>query len=307
MIGRSFLRRIRRIPALVAESRFQNGALRRFEGDIAPQLFILGLPRSGTTLVYQYIMHRFHVAYFTNGVGIHAYDPSRETHRQLRRNAPYASDFKSTFGRSDGAMAPREAGNFWLRFFDIDAYQTFEDIAPDHVETLRRTMATVQVIFDGAPFVNKNVKHMLRIDALKRIFPQAHFLVVNRNMTDVALSVLRGRKDMLGDYGSWFSVKPPDYHDLALLDPVHQVCGQLFSLQDRLDQDLQRVDPACVHQLDYAEFCADPDSLLECALAVFKGVEEKNPPVADFETRAGVPENEMETRLVALIKERLGQ
>ena len=33
------------------------------------QLFILGPPRTGTTLIYQYIAHRLNVAYFTNGVG----------------------------------------------------------------------------------------------------------------------------------------------------------------------------------------------------------------------------------------------
>ncbi len=32
----------------------------------APRLFILGLPRSGTTLVSQYIVHRLKVAYLTN-------------------------------------------------------------------------------------------------------------------------------------------------------------------------------------------------------------------------------------------------
>jgi hypothetical protein len=34
----------------------------------APRLFILGLPRWGTTLVYQYIVHRLKVALLTNGV-----------------------------------------------------------------------------------------------------------------------------------------------------------------------------------------------------------------------------------------------
>src|SRR5262249_22455123 len=40
-----------------------------------PVVFVLGLPRSGTTLVSQYLAHRFEVAYWTNGVGRHPRAP----------------------------------------------------------------------------------------------------------------------------------------------------------------------------------------------------------------------------------------
>jgi hypothetical protein len=304
MTIRGVLRRIRRVYYEARERSFQTDMLRRYRGDFGPQLFILGLPRSGTTLVYQYIVHRLHVSYFTNGVGTHPYDPVRETCRQLRHNAPYRSDFASEFGRSSGAMAPREAGNFWLRFFDIDAYETRRDVSRRDAETLRVTVRALQTLFGGAVFVNKNVKHMLRIDALAAIFDDAHFLVVDRDMVDVALSVLRAREKTLGSSEAWFSARPPNYDELARLDPVGQVCGQVFALDRRMRDDLDRVDADRVHNVSYDAFCDRPDTVVDSCASLVGGVDEKNPAVERFELRRSRPETEMEEALVAAVRTR---
>ncbi|MDH3521638.1 MAG: sulfotransferase, partial [Myxococcales bacterium] len=207
-----------------------------------PQLFILGLPRTGTTLIYQYIVHRCAVAYFTNSVGRRFHDPCRATWRDISAHPPYRSDFTSRYGRSEGVMAPREAGNFWLRFFDIDAYQRFADVAPRKVEALRRAVRCVQALFGGAPFVSKNVKHLLRIDALARIFRDGHFLVVERDRSDVGLSILRARREVGGSSEAWFSARPPEYDSLRGCDPVEQVCAQIVGLERRLAADLAALD-----------------------------------------------------------------
>ena len=305
MIGGGILRRLRNLPAALAEEQFERDVLKRFRGEFAPQVFILGLPRSGTTLVYQYIVHRYHVSYFTNGVGQRPYDPCRTTYRQMRANPPYASDFESAYGRSQGEMAPREAGNFWLRFFDIDAYESADDLRAHRAAALARSIHTMQALSGGAPFVNKNVKHMLRIDALASVFPDARFLVVERDMVDVALSVMRSRVKTLGDRGAWFSVKPPEYDEIRLLAPEEQVCAQVFALEARLNDDLRRVKADRVHTIAYEDFCAHPDSVFDSMADIFENVDEKNAPVAHFALRHSLPEDEVEEKLVAYVRNRL--
>jgi len=292
---------IRSLPDRRAERAACRRASGAYTGSFAPPLFILGLPRSGTTLVYQYIVHRLHVAYFTNGVGAHPFAPSATTMKQLRENDPYRSDFESSYGRSSGEMAPREAGSFWLRFFDIDAYETRADIDDAAAAELERTIRCVQALFDGAPFVNKNVKHLLHVDALAAIFPDAHFLVVERNREDVAVSVLRGRVNTLGSADAWFSARPENYDELVKLDPVGQIVGQLDALDGRIESDVSRLDASRVHRVVYEAFCDDPDSVIRACAPVFDGVAEKNPAHPRFDIRRRPAANEMEARLLEAV------
>ncbi len=73
------------------------------------------------------------------------------------------------------------------------------DIPAEAADELRRTVACVQRIHGGRPFVNKNVRHMQRIGALDAIFEGALFLVVSRPPADVALSLLRARYQVQDD------------------------------------------------------------------------------------------------------------
>ena len=61
----------------------------------APQLFITGLPKSGTTLIYQYIAHRLNVSYFTHAVGNFPHAPCLCTLMQHKIHGQYQSNFKN--------------------------------------------------------------------------------------------------------------------------------------------------------------------------------------------------------------------
>lgn len=300
------IRRLLKAPFWAAEEAVARlvPAVRGKPAQPLTQLFILGLPRSGTTLVYQYIVHRFHVAYFTNGVGALPEAPCAATLWQKAWNSPYRSDFKSFYGKVSGAMGPREAGAFWGRFFDLNAYQRFEDIPAGQVRRLRRSIEAVQAVFQHAPFVNKNVKHLLRIDALAKIFPRSRFLAVDRDLADVGLSILRGRKELYGDENAWFSVRTVNFEALQERDAVDQVAEQVIELSLAMNEDLDRLEPARVRRLSYTEFCADPESVFSQAPEIFSGLKEKNGrAVGGFEKRRSEPKNEREARLVERLKE----
>jgi len=228
-----------------------------------PCLFVLGLPRSGTTLVYQYLVDRLPVAYFTQGVGRFPEQAAAITWLEYRVHGRYRSDFHSRYGKIEGAAAPREAGAFFARFFGYDDRKRLEDLGPGEQDALRRTVAAVQRAFGGAPFVNKNVKHLLRIDALAGLFPSAHFLVVERERRDVALSLLRARQALLADPRDWWSVRPCDHERLAALPPAERVVAQLESLATGLETDLAELAPGRVTHIEYERFCAQPGALLE--------------------------------------------
>lgn len=268
----------------------------------SPQLFILGLPRSGATLIYQYIVHRLHVAYFTNGAGNKHYIPIITILLQKIFRKHYVSDFKSNYGRVAGPMAPREAGRIWNRFFEPDRFQTYEDISESKRRNLYKLILCIQKIFGDVPFVNKNVRNSLHIDALSKIFPNSFFLVVERNIEDVALSILRARKLTHGDYNIWFSVKPRNYEQIRNLSIPEQIYHQIKDITACINESTEKLADERVRKIKYEDFCKNPEIVINLYQDIFKNVKEKNPPVSHFLSKKQHPNTNLEKELINTIK-----
>ena len=269
------------------------------------QLFILGLPRSGTTLIYQYIIYRLQAAYFTNSIRYSFLWPCLGTSLDVKGNISYRSDFKNHYGTVKGRMAPHEGGEFWNRFFDKESYQEYSDISDDTKNHLRKTICCMQQIFGTPLFINKNIKHLLRIDILAQVFEDSYFLVVERDLDDVALSLLRSRKKLFGTYGHWFSVRPDNFEDLVDLDPAEQVAKQVNRLSARLTSDLDKLDPSRVIKISYSDFCSHPDLVLERLPFLHDKTAYNNAPVKGFDVTRSAPENEIEKQTIQLLGKEL--
>ncbi|MCX7769944.1 MAG: sulfotransferase [Proteobacteria bacterium] len=265
------------------------------------QLFIIGLPRSGATLVYQYIVHRLHVAYFTNGAGNKPYIPCLTIFLQKTFRRPYVSDFKSNFGRVAGPMAPREAGRIWGKFFLPDKYETYENIIEKKRKELYRLVTCIQSIFGDVPFVNKNVRNSLHIDALAKIFPKSNFLVIERNLEDVALSILRARKLTHGDYNLWFSVKPRNYEEIKNLSIPEQIFHQIKDIRECINESIKKLPKDRVKVINYEDFCKEPELVINLFSNIFINVKEKNPPVSHFLSKKQHPNTTLEKELIKTI------
>lgn len=263
-----------------------------------PLLFILGLPRTGTTLVYQYVVHRLQVAYFTNGVGRYYLAPCIATWLQTALNSEYESDFASEYGSVSGPLAPHEAGRFWGRFFGFEDYVSSEHVSPPSRRTLRRTIACVQRLFGNPLFVNKNVKHILRIPALDAIFSNAFFLRVERDHEDVALSLLRARYANLENPSDWWSARPPNHQDLQNLPRDEQIARQVEALDRKLETDLSKIHPDQVLRIDYQAFCNDPDALIRTIRSRIQPTEFRNAKRERFPPSTNSARTQEEKRLV---------
>ncbi len=274
--------------------------LKEYESS-AKQLFILGLPRSGTTLIYQYIAHRLNVAYFTNGVGNFPHAPSICTFVEHNLYSQYISDFRSSYGKVVGHVAPREAGSFWLRFFDIDNYARYSELSGKDRHSIRNTIAFVSNVFGDAPFVNKNVKHLLRIDALGHLFPESIFLVVERALVDVAISVLRGRYKNLKDPNHWWSVKPPDYEVIKALPIIEQIANQCVSLKTKMEKDFSEISPDRVIRIPYSDFCSSPERIVTKLGTVLDTGRTDNPIENHFTFQQNRAQSEEDSVLIDLV------
>ena len=236
-----------------------------------PPIFVVGPPRSGTTLFYQLMIHRFHLAYFPNVANRYRESPVTATRFALKFCKPHTSDFTSSYGLVDGGMAPHEAGSVWNRWYPTEGEHGYNytgagyfDRGTKHI--IYQTVAGMEELFD-APFINKNVKNSVRIRSIAEMFPEALFIQMRRNVFDVANSILESRKEIRHDVKDWWSVMPKEIERLKNLNCLEQVCGQVFYVEKNIKEDIAVVDREKAHVLHYEELCDHPKKELDKVLA----------------------------------------
>ncbi len=227
-----------------------------------PSIFIVGTPRSGTTLLYQLMVHHFHLAYFPGIANKFYTSPVFAAKWGLRHCKPYVSDFTSNYGLIEDPMAPHEAGAIWNRWYPterVDGYNYtpagYFDEKTEHI--IYQTIAGIEKSFD-APFINKNVKHSVRIESLVKIFPKALFIQIKRNLFDIANSLLIARKQITNDVNAWLSVMPKQVDSLRGKDYLEQICGQVFYVEQNIEEDIALVGRERLYVTHYETLCEDP-------------------------------------------------
>ena len=252
-----------------------------------PPLFILGAPRSGTTLAYQVITQQFQISYFTAPLG-YAYGLANWVTRLLRshigRPVPV---FESHYGQVKGILAPSEHAGYWFQWFPRDG-PLGHYVDPTHIQLadytgLQRSLASLTAIA-GKPWVFKNLYLGMVCGVLAQILPEARFIFVHRDPLLICQSVLLGRLRQ-PDKAAWWSVKPPNYWEWLSLPLWQQVTRQVFHTQWLIEKDLATYAANRTLFIDYNELCLTPSSMLTrlgswLSIAGYKAYEDvRIPPV----------------------------
>ncbi len=114
------------------------------------------------------------------------------------------------------------------------------------------------------PWIFKNLMAGMNIPHLKRLFPNAKFIFNRRNTFDNADSMLKVRVSLYGDQYSWWSVKPSNYNEIIKIkDPYQQVIAQVESINQQIEQDLEKLDGSDFYCISYEELCQSPHQVLD--------------------------------------------
>lgn len=229
-----------------------------------PPLFVIGLPRVGSTLFTHALIRRFSLSYISNAAALfpRAIGVTSVVLGRLQRVRPHA-DFRNAYGVIPGRHAPAQGRELWGRWFPMDqSWVAASALSPEAYAEMRATIAVIESAF-AMPFANKAQGHAVRIDALCEAFPTAVFVRVVRDRLEVAQSILKSRREYFRDENRWFSAKPSNYRELSDLDPYDQIAGQILGIERDMHDSFTRVGTQRVFDVNYRDFCHDPTRCLD--------------------------------------------
>ena len=228
-----------------------------------PCIFIIGAPRSGSTLLYQCITEYFDAAYIQN------------IHRTFYTNPAFAqrwivpflkkpkTRFQSQHGQTQGLTAPSECAVYWYRFFRrkpqyIPAAQTDQDGVKRLAFSLNRLCSQLK----GKPLFVKNMNHALRLPSLLNAVPNALFIVTHRNERDTAISILNARKSIHGDYAAWWSMEPDTINEISSLPTDQQTVRQVKDIYNLIDQTRNDIGNSHFLDISHDDLTKNPQNVM---------------------------------------------
>lgn len=225
-----------------------------------PLVFILGPPRSGSTLVSQILAATGCFAATTNFVARFWQAPAFGMQLERAFDIGGEPSFRSDRGRTVGAAEPHEFGYYWSRWFDVG--QDTHSLTPDQLETinvgaLRKSIAAMEAVAGRPLMFKNNTWFSLQASWLAQNFPTARFVDCSRDPFFVAQSIYAQRTKQ-GDLEKWWSMRPPSYAKLKHLPVMEQIVEQVVEIQEGISRELEKISPDRVIVARYNEVCLSP-------------------------------------------------
>jgi hypothetical protein len=232
---------------------------------LLPIIYVVGAPRSGTTLLSQMVCRYLPVGYINNLISRFWLRPSvgiRLSGAIFGADSRRNISFKSVHGTTQGLNDVHEFGYFWrhwLRLDDAPTHHLSDEMLalvdrPGLKQALEREILGS---FQRAVEV-KNVICGFHAAFLTQLHPLSLFVNITRDPYAAAASILKVRMERYGSYHVWWSLKPSTYpFDVPSGDAASEVAMQVIECRREIAGELAR--PG-VRSLDitYEELCADP-------------------------------------------------
>jgi len=228
--------------------------------------FIVGAPRSGTTLLYQLLASTGELTYVPNAAAGHFMAPAVGISGWRDRFAGESRELalRSEFGGTPGPHGPHEFSYFWHWWMGPASSddRTEEEWGRVDWEGIRSELAALTHV-GGRPVVLKSINFVdYAIDRFAALLGEAVFLHIRREPGFVVQSILESRRKRYGSSSEWWSVRPRGHAAWAGLDPIEQIVRQVSDIESAVSAALSNLPAERRLQLSYEELVTNPGGIL---------------------------------------------
>ena len=228
-------------------------------------VFIIGAPRTGSTILYQMITNQYDVLYINNLVCKFYKNPffgfwlSEKLFKNKAHNC-----FSSNHGDTLGLNSPSECGVLWYRWLPRNKdFVELRDFSEDSILEAKAVLSAI-INYYNKPLMINNNNLGLKLRFLSKVFPDAKYIVADREPYYVAQSLLSARKYFYGVYDQWWSIRPKNIDQIEKETPLKQVVQQHYYINQQMFSDLETlVFDENWMIVSYEEFCQKSDEKLE--------------------------------------------
>jgi len=264
-------------------------------------IFIIGAPRTGSTILYQIITNQLNVLYFNNLI-------CRIYHNtflgfwmsKLIFKGSAHNCFKSIYGNTSkcGMIAPSECGQFWYKWLPTDKhYIDNADISEEMIDQIRDEITGLINYFDR-PIVFKNLNAGQRLKLIKMCFPDAKLIFIKRNPLHTAQSILKAKRKLGIPEGTFWGIMPKNVSELKKLGAYEQIVKQIYYIEKQIVQDIQQFDSSNILIMKYTDLNYPYHEMIDSCRIFIKAEERESYHFADIEISSTIHLEEDEIKKI---------
>lgn len=267
-----------------------------------PTIYIIGPPRSGSTLFYQLLTNYYDVLYIDNlaalarnnlffGIGL----SQKKFHNQPHNN------FFSRHGNTsiDEPHAPNE-GLFWYKYLPKNEHAVDMDaLSSKKIRWIKRYHNALKNRHNK-PLVIKNLSFGMRLDLIKQIEPNARIILMTRDPADIIHSIYNTRMQLNWPEDRLWSIKPNNYREIEKLPVLEQIVMQYRGIMEEIAKKKPLFEDHFM-RITYLELCQDTTGSLERIRKSLEKIGTRSTSVPTIQFSGGVP-SLLNEKIVSLLK-----
>ncbi|MFC2096433.1 sulfotransferase [Bacteroidota bacterium] len=223
-----------------------------------PILFVVGIQRTGSTLVSQFIEKTF--SFFPIGNFNSIFKRSQffvHCWFSKARKKPNKS-YKNYYGISKGIFSIGDCYEVWDKWLGKNHYVIPNDISEEKINHFKKYFSNLHSTYNK-PILTKNNRNSLLLPVFNSTFKNAFFIVVKRDPVAVIKSTLKASKDFFGSEDLLWGLYPNNEFDTDHYENIIEAATVQFLMLDKLlDGQIKTLDKSSYLIIDYDDFCSNP-------------------------------------------------